>query len=71
MNVFAEHSALTRKDVPEEPHPTNFKTIIRHQQNDAELIETATKNKILIKQFHGAGKQYSLICFNNIIVIPK
>jgi transposase InsO family protein len=72
VNVLAEHFALSKTDVPEEAHPTNLKTIMRYQQNDKELIETAKKNKnFSIKQFHGAGKQYSLICFNNKIVVPK
>jgi len=72
INVLAEHFDLSNKDVPEEAHPTNLKTIMHYQQNDKELIETAKKNNFFsIKQFHGAGKQYSLICFNNRIVIPK
>ena len=45
---------------------------MKYQQKDNDLTETATYNKnYKIKQFHGTGKEYSLICFNNKIVIPK
>ena len=43
--------------------PVNYKNIIRYQQNDKPLIETAKLNKYyFIKHFHGADKKYSLIC---------
>ena len=41
-------------------------------QKDKDLIKIAKTDKnYSIKQFHGAGKKYSLICLNNKIVIPK
>jgi len=43
--------------MPDKAHPTNLKIIMRYQQNNKELIETAKKNKnFSIKQFHGTGK---------------
>ena len=56
----------------EEAHPTNYKTIMLNQQKDKDLISiTKTDKNYSIKQFHGAGKNYSLICLNNKIVIRK
>ena len=45
-------------------HPTSFKTIMRLQQKDKYLIEIVKEklNDNSIKQFHGVGKTYSLIC---------
>ena len=42
------------------------------QKEDKSLIEIAkeTLNDYSIKQFHGAGKMYSLICRHEKIVIP-
>ena len=72
VHALAEHFALTKEDAPEIAHPTNYKTIMKFQQKDKSLLETAKKNKnFKINQFHGAGKSYSLICFNNKIVVPK
>ena len=43
------------------------------QQKDKSLIEMINEkpDDDSIKQFHGAGKTYSLICKNGKIVIPK
>ena len=58
--------------MPEEAHPTNYSAIILNQQKDKDLIKIAKTDKnYSIKQFHGAGRKYSLICLNNKIVIPK
>ena len=53
--------------------PIRFKTIMRFQQKDKSLIEIVKKNPKdhSIKQFHEAGKIYSLICRHGKIVIPK
>ena len=51
---------------------TNYKTIMRNQQNDEELIKFAQNNKdYSIQNIHGANKKYFLICQNCKIVIPK
>ena len=66
---LAEHFALEKEDLS---HPTNYKSIMKSQQQDKTLIETAKLDKkYSIKHFHGADKKYSLICRNNKIVIPK
>ena len=54
-------------------HPTSFITIMRFQQKDKSLIENAKEKSkdYSIKQFHRAGKTYSLICRHTKIVIPK
>ena len=46
---------------------------MRFQQKDLSLIEIAKEksNHYSIKQFHGAGKTYSLICRHRKIVISK
>ena len=46
---------------------------MRFQQKDKSLIEIAKEKPkdYSIKQFHGAGKKYSLICRRGKIVIPK
>ena len=54
--------------------PATFKTIMRFQQKDKSLIEIAKEKPYHYssKQFHGAGKKYSLICKKNgKIMIPK
>jgi len=57
VHALAKHFALTEEDVPDMTHPTNYKTIMKLQQKDKSLLETAKKNKnIKIKQFQGAGK---------------
>ena len=44
---------------------TNYKTIIRYQQHDKPLIETAKLNKdYSIKYFYGADNKYALIYRN-------
>ena len=64
-----EHYGLENEDIS---HPTNYKTIMRNQQKDKELIKIAQNNKdYSIQNFHGADKKYSLICKNRKIVIPK
>ena len=66
---LAEHFALEEEDIL---HPTNYKTIMRYQQQDKNLIKIAKQNNdYSIKHFHGADKKYSLICRKHRIVIPK
>ena len=70
LESLSEHFALNKEDVL---HPTSFKTIMRFQQKDKSLIEIAKEKPkdYSIKQFHGAGKTYSLICKNGKIMIQK
>ena len=69
MSSLAEHYSLEKEDVL---HHVNYKTIMKNQQNDKPLIETAKVNKdYSIKYFHGADKKYFLICRKHKIVIPK
>ena len=69
MSSLAEHFSLEKEDVL---HSINYKTTMQYQQNNKPLIETTKLNKnYLIKHFHGADKQYSLICRKHKIVIPK
>ena len=45
---------------------------MQNQQKDKDLIKIAQNNKdYSIQNFHGADKQYSLICENCKTVIPK
>ena len=57
-----------------EVYPLRFKTILKHQQEDEELLkavqENATNNYHL-KTFRGGEKKYSLICHSGKILIPK
>ena len=49
---LAEHFALEEEDIL---HPTNYKTIMRYQQQDKNLIKIAKQNNdYSIKHFHGA-----------------
>ena len=72
LEALAENFALSKNDLPEEIHPTSYKTIMKHQQMDKLLIEKAKSNvnDYSIKHFHGADKKYSLICYKGKIVIP-
>ena len=74
MTSMAEHFALSNKDLPKEVHPTNYKTIMRYQQKDKNLVKILKSNNqkdYSLKHFTGAGKQYSLICYKGKIVIPE
>ena len=63
-----EHYGLEDGDIS---HPTNYKTIMQHQQKGKELIKIAQTNKDYpVQIFHEADMKYSLIC-KNFIVIPK
>ena len=69
MSSLAEHFSFEKEDVL---HSVNYKTIMKYQQDDKPLIETAKLNKdYSIKHFHGADKKYSFICRKHKIVIPK
>ena len=69
IKAVNEHYGLDDEDIS---HPTNYKTIMRYQQKDQELIKIAQSNKdYSVQHFHGADKKYSLICRNRKIVIPK
>ena len=37
----AEHFALEKNDLPSHAHPLSYNTIMRHKQNDADIINTA------------------------------
>ena len=67
---MSENCALNNADII---HPTSFKTIMTFQQQDNSLIVIAKEKPedYSMKQFHGAGKIYSLICRQGKIVIPK
>ena len=73
VDSMAEHFALSDRDLPKEIHPTNYKTIMSHQQKDKNLIKIIkTKPKgYSLKHFSGAGKKYSLVCYNDRIVVPE
>ena len=73
VDSMAEHFALSDRDLPKEIHPTNYKTIMSHQQKDKKLIKIIkTKPKgYSLKHFSGAGKKYSLVCYNDRIVVPE
>ena len=72
MNIIKsinEHYGLEDKDIS---YPTNYKTIMRYQQKDKDLIKIAQNNKDnSIQNFQGANMKYSLLCKNCKIVIPK
>ena len=54
-------------------HHTGFKIIMSFQQKDKSLIEIAKEwpKNCFIKEIHGAGKVYYLICRYGEIVIPN
>ena len=70
LESLSENFALNREDGL---HSNSFKTIMRFQQKGKSLIEIAkeTPKDYTIKQFHGAGKTYFLICRHEKIVSPK
>ena len=39
LESMAEHFALSKNDLPEDIHPTNYKTIMKHQQKDKNLTK--------------------------------
>ena len=73
LDGLAEHYGLEKDDLPKTAHPTKYKTIMSHQLKDKSLMKLIS-NKVKHysnKEFHGAGKNYSLICYKDKIVIPK
>ena len=73
LDGLAEHYGLEKDDLPKTAHPTKYKTIMSHQLKYKSLMKL-TKNTVKHysnKEFHGAGKNYSLICYKDKIVIPK
>jgi len=73
LDGLAEHYGLEKDDLPKTAHPTKYKTIMSHQLKDKSLMKLIN-NKVKHysnKEFHGAGKNYSLICYKDKIVIPK
>ena len=68
----AEHFALDENDFPPHAHPLSYSTISKHQQNDADLINTAKKNSAyVLNNFNNADSVCKLICLDGKIVIPK
>ena len=68
----AEHFALDENDFLPYAHPLSYSVIRKHQQNDADLINTAKKDSTyVLKEFQSADGARTLICLNGKIVIPK
>ena len=67
MSSLAEYFSLKKEDVL---HQINNKTIMRYQQNNKPLIETAKLHKNYSIKYR-ADKKFSLICIKRKIVIPK
>ena len=72
IQSMVEHFALDRNDLLDNLHSVNYKTIMKFQQKDKTLIETANikAKSYYIKHFHGADKKYSLISRKGKTVIP-
>ena len=68
----AEEYALDKNDLPPYAHPLSYKTIMRHQQEDADLLTVARNDaNYTVKDFTAAGHTRKLICLNGKIVVPK
>ena len=68
----AEHFALNENDFPPHAHPLSYSVIRKHQQNGANLINTAKKDSTyVLKEFQSDDGLRTLVCLNNKIVIPK
>ena len=68
----AEIYALTKEEFPPHAHPLSYKTIMRHQQEDRDLLNNVRTDKnYVIKDFTAAKRVRKLICLNNKIVVPK
>ena len=58
--------------LPSTVFPVSFQLILKHQQEDKELVELAkTNSNYILKNFRGGGRSLSLICVKDKIVIPK
>ena len=67
-----EHFVLDKNYLPPHANPLNYNTIVRHQQNDADLINPARSNSAyILPEFPCANRVRKLICLNGKIVIPK
>ena len=71
--VTLYNAEITKQDEFEN-YPLKYKTILKHQKEDKELLANAEKNatnNYHLKTFHGGGKSYSLLCYSGKILIPK
>ena len=58
--------------LPSTVFPVSFQLILKHQQEDKELVALAkTNSNYILKNFRGGGRSLSLICVKDKIVIPK
>src|SRR5210317_352670 len=74
FETMALYNAETVKDKKVEYYPLRFKTILKHQKEDEELLKSAeanVNNNYHIKTFRGGEKKYPLLCYAGKILIPK
>ena len=72
----ADYSDLFGKDVddlPEDVFPLEYRLIDKYQQLDKTLLQKLTTHRpgFHAKSFRGGGKDWTLICHNDKIVIPS
>ena len=72
LEVMTELYAHDEEDNDNDDFPLSFKEIGQAQSADAALMADARKytSKYEIKNFHGGGKQRTLLCYKDKIVIP-
>ena len=69
MSSLAEHFSLEKECIL---HPVDYKTIMKYQHNNKNLVENARSNtNYSIKYFHWLDKTFYLICRRHKIVICK
>jgi cleavage and polyadenylation specificity factor subunit 1 len=76
LQTFEEVTLYNSEAIEEEfeIYPLSYKTILKHQKQDTELLNNAknnTTNNYHFKIFRGGEKKYPLLCQSGKIVIPK
>ena len=67
---MAQAVALDKNDLPDNACPLKYKLIEKAQKQDKYIQTIQYKDNYTSKSFRGGGKEYSLICHNDKILVP-
>ena len=71
LEQMAQTIGLNNEDLPSNAFPLKYKLIEKAQKRDQSVQNLIQKKDYTSKTFRGGGKEYTLICRNDKIVVPK
>ena len=72
LQDMADCYGLNKDDLPSDAFPSTYQLINHEQNKDKTLLTTAKGAKhYMLKKFHGGDRSPQLLCYKNMIVIPK